>query len=225
MTSNHFWAVSLLSVIAFSTFASAQNDLVISEYVEGSSFNKAIELCNPAATSVNLATESYVLQVYSNGASTATSITLTGSVPSGGSFVVTHPSFSLVGVTAGQTSSSLDFNGNDVVVLRKGGGTGAVVDSFGQIGISAGSPPPNFAVDTTYRKKSCGLRDTNTDDVFNPLDQYDLFVIDTASGLNSCPSSCVSGVAPTPTLAPTASPTTVPVVVSTHNDSLLRVSL
>ena len=160
---NHFWAVIYLSAITLCTFASAANELVISEYIEGSSNNKAIELCNPLLTAVNFATDPYVLQVYSNGATSPTTITLIGTVQGGGSFVIANPS-AASGITskADQTSGSISFNGDDAVVLRKGGASGTVVDSFGQVGVVA-----NFGTDKTYRKKSCGLRDIVTTDTFD----------------------------------------------------------
>ncbi len=207
----HFWAVISLSVIAFGTFASAQNELVISEYIEGSSNNKAIELCNPSSSDVNLSTESYVLQVYANGASTPFStIALTGTVPAGGSFVLANPSAASGILTkADQTSGSVTFNGDDAVVLRKGGATGTVADSYGQVGVQT-----DFGTNKTYRKKSCGIRDVVTTDAFDRTVQYDEFAVDTFDGLKSCPSGCgQSSAAPTglqssiPTPAPTASPT------------------
>ena len=214
----HFWAVISLSVIAFGTFASAQNELVISEYIEGSSNNKAIELCNPSSSDVNLSTESYVLQVYANGASTPFStIALTGTVPAGGSFVLANPSAASGILTkADQTSGSVTFNGDDAVVLRKGGATGTVADSYGQVGVQT-----DFGTNKTYRKKSCGIRDVVTTDAFDRTVQYDEFAVDTFDGLKSCPSGCgQSTLGPAgpqtsfPTQAPTASPTTDGVVVS-----------
>ena len=43
------------------------SDLFISEYIEGSSNNKAIELYNGTDSAVNLGTGNYVLQYYFNG--------------------------------------------------------------------------------------------------------------------------------------------------------------
>ena len=200
-------------------------DLVISEYIEGSSNNKAIELCNPSSSDVNLSTESYVLQVYANGASTPFStIALTGTVPAGGSFVLANPSAASGILTkADQTSGSVTFNGDDAVVLRKGGATGTVADSYGQVGVRV-----DYGTDKTYRKKSCGIRDVVTTDAFDRTVQYDEFAVDTFDGLKSCPSCCgQSSAAPTglqssiPTPSPTASPTTGGVVVSTYRFSLL----
>ena len=48
----------------------AAGDLFISEYIEGSSFNKAIEIYNGTGGPVDLAAGLYTLELYSNGSST-----------------------------------------------------------------------------------------------------------------------------------------------------------
>ena len=47
--------------------ATHTSDILISEYIEGSSFNKAIELYNGTGADIDLA--NYSLELYSNGAS------------------------------------------------------------------------------------------------------------------------------------------------------------
>ncbi|KAI2503951.1 Cellulose binding domain [Fragilaria crotonensis] len=185
----------------------AGSDLAISEYIEGTSNNKVIELCNPSSSTVDLLTDGYLLQIYFNGAITPLyTIALTGTVPAGGSFVIANNA-AAAGIlsNADQTSDSLAFNGNDAVVLRKGGADGTVVDSFGQVGVDA-----DFGTDKTYRKKSCGIRDVVTTDVFDSTVQYDEFVVDTFDGLKSCPSGCGTQPTASPTAQPTASPTASP---------------
>ena len=72
-------ALAATGVVAFAApAAAASGDLLISEYVEGSSFNKAIEIYNPSATAVDLAAAGYALQLFFNGSSTPTSFPLTG---------------------------------------------------------------------------------------------------------------------------------------------------
>ncbi|HET8798214.1 MAG TPA: lamin tail domain-containing protein, partial [Thermoanaerobaculia bacterium] len=67
----------------------ATHDVLISEYVEGTSNNKAIELYNPTASAINLSTGQYRLEYFFNGSGTAgTTITLTGSIPAGGVYVI-----------------------------------------------------------------------------------------------------------------------------------------
>src|SRR5688572_31227916 len=52
-----------LLVVLCSVPVFANHDLIISEYIEGSSNNKAIEIYNPTAATINLATNNYVLQM------------------------------------------------------------------------------------------------------------------------------------------------------------------
>ena len=195
---NHFCKVICLLTISLCEIAFAQ-DLIISEYVEGTSNNKAIELCNPSSVSVNMGTDNYVILIYFNNATTATgNIALTGTVAPGGSFVIANPSAaSAVTSIANITSATLNYNGNDVVVLLKGGATGTVVDSIGRIG-----GQPNDLADVTLRKKSCALRDTDANDAFDRSVLYDDFPMDTFTNLKTCPASCS-----TPSSAPTSAPT------------------
>jgi predicted extracellular nuclease len=189
--------------------------------VEGSSNNKALEFCNPSSAAINLVTESYVIQLYNNNSTSPTStITLTGTVLSGGSFVLAHSSaVSAILSIANQTSSSLSFNGDDVVVLRKGGATGMIVDSIGRIGSQ-----PNVLADITLQKKSCDLRDTNTNDVFDRTIFYNSFAVDTFTNLKICPTSC-SLLTSVPTIAPTSGAplqlTSVPTVALPPDPTML----
>ena len=64
------------------------NELFISEYVEGWSNNKALEIYNPTNNPINLS--GYFVSRYSNGATTATvanSVQLSGTVPAKGVYV------------------------------------------------------------------------------------------------------------------------------------------
>src|SRR5688500_16034530 len=71
--------------------SAAPSDLLLSEYVEGSSNNKAIEIFNGTGVAVNLATAGYALETYSNGSATAgLTINLTGTVADGDVYVVAH---------------------------------------------------------------------------------------------------------------------------------------
>jgi predicted extracellular nuclease len=82
----------LLAIVALSaaSFAHAQcTDLFISEYVEGSSHSKALEIYNP--TSSTIALSNYRLIRFSNGSSLPVdSFDLTGSLPAHSVWVVTN---------------------------------------------------------------------------------------------------------------------------------------
>src|SRR4051812_47349277 len=62
-------------------------DLIISEYVEGSSNNKAVEIYNGTGSAVNLS--QYKLELYTNGSSAIqSSLALTGTLENGKALVV-----------------------------------------------------------------------------------------------------------------------------------------
>ena len=64
-------------------------ELFFSEYVEGSSNNKALEIYNPAAVAIDLDAGDYEIKFYFNGSTSAgTVIDLTGTVAAGDVFVV-----------------------------------------------------------------------------------------------------------------------------------------
>jgi hypothetical protein len=196
-------AVATLLVFLCAASAFATHDLIISEYVEGTSNNKAIELYNPTATSIDLAALEYRIRIYFNGATTATgNIALTGTIAAGGTFVVSHSSAG-TGITDvdNQSTASLTFNGDDAIVLTKGA-AGTVVDSLGQVGNDPGTEwgtGLTSTADNTLRRKSAVCEgDTIINDTFDPATQWDGFATDTFAGLGSHTISCA---APTPTLS------------------------
>ena len=136
-------------------------DLIISEYIEGSSFNKAIEIYNGTGSTVDLS--EYSLELHTNGAATAAnSVTLSGTLASGETYVLYNTQANDAIKSKGNLANNgvINFNGNDPVVLRK---SGNVIDSIGQVGSAA-----NFAVDVTLvRKSSVTVGDTVIDDVFD----------------------------------------------------------
>ena len=61
--------------------AAASGDLLFSEYIEGSSNNKALEIYNPTTAPVDLAAAGYSVQQYSNGSTTVgLTVPLTGTI-------------------------------------------------------------------------------------------------------------------------------------------------
>src|SRR5688500_4961443 len=118
--------------------AAQPTELFISEYIEGSSNNKAIEIYNGTAASVNLADGGYNIQMFFNGNPVATlTINLVGTVAAGDVYVIAQSSASAtILAQADQTNGSGWFNGDDAVVLRKGA---TIIDSIGQVGFDPGS--------------------------------------------------------------------------------------
>jgi predicted extracellular nuclease len=98
-------------------------ELFISEYVEGSSNNKAIEIYNGTSFDVNLATSGYGVDIYFNGNTTpGTTIQLAGTLAAGDVFVLADDGAAQAILdVADQTSTANFFNGDDTVILRQGG--------------------------------------------------------------------------------------------------------
>ena len=122
--------------------SAATTDLFISEYIEGTSFNKAIEIYNGTGVAVDLTAGSYVLQLYTNGSPTASqSLSLTGTIANGDVFVLANSAANatILAQADVQNNTVINFNGDDAVVLRKGGLAGPIVDVFGVVGTDPGA--------------------------------------------------------------------------------------
>lgn len=178
-TTNAFLSVSLVGSLLVPTLpmkvsaATTTSDLIISEYVEGSSSNKSIELYNGTGSTVNL--EEYSLELYSNGSlSASATLQLSGTLASGATYVLSNSSAidSLKDKSNFLNSSVINFNGNDPVVLKK---SNAVVDSIGQVGSSA-----DFGKDITFvRKSNITTGDKVIDDAFDPTSEWTSYPRDT----------------------------------------------
>lgn len=154
-------AIALLmsTGLAFQSFAQGCTDLFFSEYVEGSSGNnKCVEIYNPTGATIDLSAGAYKVQVFANGAGSATStINLTGTIAAYGTFVLCNSGAGTGLLTlANQTSGSLTHNGDDALALVKGAGN-TFVDIFGNIGNDPGTAWTSGAISTldqVLRRKS-----------------------------------------------------------------------
>ena len=73
--------------------AATPSELFFSEYIEGSSNNKALEIYNGTDAAIDLAAGGYNVQMFFNGNATAgLTINLTGTVAEGDVFVLAHSS-------------------------------------------------------------------------------------------------------------------------------------
>lgn len=156
----------------------APTDLIISEYVEGSSLNKAIELFNGTGAPIDLGV--YTVEIFFNANETAgNTINLSGTLADGETFVIADDGAdqAILDVTDLAASGNF-FNGNDSVVLR---GPGGIVDNLGQIGDAA-----EFGEDVTLRRKP-GVTDGDTDpnDAFDPSAEYAAFPQNAFDGLGT----------------------------------------
>ncbi len=159
--------------IALCVSAATKADVLISQYIKGSSNNKAIELYNTSDTPINL--KDYTLSFYSNGKTSAsTVIDLTGNIEPNRTFVIADQNaVSAITQKANQLSGQNFFNGDDAVVLANGN---TVVDSFGQKGFDPGSQwgegLTSSQNNTLIRLETVGQGDINPEDIFTPASQY-----------------------------------------------------
>jgi hypothetical protein len=166
------------------------SELFVSEYIEGSSNNKALEIFNGTGADVNLAADGYDVQMFFNGSTTAgLTIGLTGTVADGDVYVVAQAAAgSAILAQADQTSGAGWFNGDDAVVLRKGG---TVIDAIGQVGLDPGAEwgtgLTSTADNTLRRKATITAGDTNGSDAFDPSVEWDGFATDTFGALGCHP--------------------------------------
>jgi len=178
------WSVqfefSILCDESESTPTNGYCGLVLSEYIEGSSDNKAIELYNGTPFAINLEAENYALEFYFNGSSSpGTVIELTGTIPGEGTYVIASSNANAFIVNlADQISGGNWFNGSEPVVLRAGTN---VIDSIGQVG-STGPFAENI---TLVRKSSVTGGDTVADNPFDATGEWISFIQNTFSELGS----------------------------------------
>ncbi len=180
---------SALAPIAATTRAATGSELFISEYVEGSSNNKAIEIYNPTDSAISLSASAYRLSFYYNGNTASTfGIALSGIIQPGGTWVVTSTnSSSALLALADQSAGTSWFNGDDAVVLDH---DGTAVDVIGQVGFRPdagywGSGDITTANHTLRRKATITTGDTNGADAFDPSLEWDGYAQDTFDGLGS----------------------------------------
>ncbi len=163
-------------------------DLMISEYVEGTSSgttyrNNYIEIYNPTNQEINL-TE-YDLTKYTNANLDPTgSIPLTGAISAYGVILIEDITENLsIDAYISSGSSVMDFNGNDKIALRR---NEEIIDIIGLIGEDI-----NFAENITLRRKSHVQSPNNQ---YNE-DEWDTYGLEDLSNLQSHVSYC-SGTIP-----------------------------
>ncbi len=165
--------------------ASACSDLFISEYIEGSSYNKVIEIYNGTDAAVDLS--AYKIELHSN-TTTIRSDDLAGTLAVGDVFVVAHArAHADVLAVADMTNSSvINFNGDDAFALKK---ADTIIDVIGQIGTlpddSWGTGTVTTKDDTLRRKSSITAGDSDGSDAFDPATEWDGFAKDSFDGLGS----------------------------------------
>lgn len=172
-------SISSATINATTATAALITDLYFSEYLEGSSNNKALEIANGTGASVNLST--YVVKKQTNGAGAwSTGIKLSGTLANGAKFVLVNSSilsscYSSASANISTTSTELTFNGNDAVGLFK---NGVLIDIIGTF--NGGTA--NFSIDQTLRRNSSVVVPKTT---FNKATDWTVYAIDNCSGIGN----------------------------------------
>lgn len=206
---------SALSITALLTFAQGCTDLFISEYVVGSNNNRALEIYNPTANPINLA--NYKVGRFRDGASNPMLLSLSGTIPSYGTWVVTvdkrdanQPCPGLecavdlelqavtdtfVNPVYSQANSPFYFNGDDAVILSDAAGT-AIVDLIGKIGEDPGTAWSDtsgswWTTGHTLVRKSNVLDGVKVNpSEFLVMNEWDSLTVNTFTGLGSHTCDC-----------------------------------
>lgn len=137
------------------------SELFISEYVEGSSYNKGIEIANLTGANVDLS--QYSLRKQTNGSGSWVTLNLSGTLANGQVYVIVNnqANATMQNVANLSTSSSaMTFNGNDPVALFKGS---TLIDIVGTY--NGGSA--NFAQNTTLVRNVTAPNSTYTNSEWN----------------------------------------------------------
>lgn len=152
-------------------------DLFISEYLEGGSFNKYIEIYNPTNQDIDLSSYKLAMHSYSGSADNGNDagikeIALTGTLAAKMVIVYKHSKATIyTGAAEVISDEVINFNGNDPVILYKGDN---IIDYFG-----VDNTP--FGVDKTFRRKSTITAPSAT---YDPA-QWDEYPKETIDGLGS----------------------------------------
>jgi|GEM_PF-1974769 len=170
-------------------------DLFISQYVEGTSYNKAIELANRTGVAVDLT--HYALWRITNGGSSwaelaaSSKVSLVGMLANGEVWVGCNTSSDAALTSAcdalyGQGSAPTNFNGDDAVALAK---DGVIIDVIGVdaldpgIGWAVGGVADATANHTLVRKSL--VRNGNVDWATSALDEWEVRVEDDFFGIGA----------------------------------------
>lgn len=175
----NFSASSNVVNVTTAAGGSTATDLLFSEYIEGSSNNKALEISNATGSAVNMSI--YSIKKQTNGAGAwSTGLALTGTLNNGSKFTIVNSLIALGCYSTGSANLStsaaeMAFNGNDAIGLFK---NGVLIDVIGTF--NGGTA--DFAADVTLRRKSTVTSPTTT---FNIATQWDSYAVDTCNNLGS----------------------------------------
>ncbi len=170
--------------------------LFFSEYIEGSGNNKCLEIYNPTDFDVDLSSFGVFLSF--NGGSFETTVPLSGIVASGDVFVICNSNATSEFLAlADATSTQINFNGDDAVLLEDANG---VIDAIGQRGFDPGSEWNSNGVgtrdETLQRMFWVQNGDNNPNDAFDPSAEWMSLPQNTSFGLGYHGSPCQPSLPP-----------------------------
>ncbi|HEY8364866.1 MAG TPA: InlB B-repeat-containing protein [Haloplasmataceae bacterium] len=156
------------NITLYAKWLGYSSDLFISEYFEGTSNNKYIEIFNNTGKTIDLSI--YKIVIYVNGATTPTNkLNLSGSLAHGDILVIYNNQANLKAIinSGGLPTNNqvMSFNGDDVIALVKNEN---IIDIFGKIGAKSSwtiGGVANASKDHTIIRKGDILNPTAT---FNP---------------------------------------------------------
>lgn len=143
--------------------------LMFSQYIDGTSNKKGLEIYNPDASTINLA--DYEIQQYTNGATSKTATyTLQGNLASKAKFILGRSELQAeIGNKVNQVAG-LTFNGDDALVLLY---KGTPVDRFGRIGERPASGGWGTTI-TSYQNSLSRIKNKNDVSSVDPNSAFDL---------------------------------------------------
>ena len=150
--------------------------LVISEYSEGKSFNKFLEITNVSGNEIDLS--AYTLRIYTNGnESSFKEQQLSGTLAAGASKVYMHSDADVSLLPAGVNAEAIsdnviNFNGDDPMAIVCNGEVTDLLGTFGDV---------DYGKDTTLRRKSTV---TEPSAVYNS-EEWEVLSFDDLSGFGS----------------------------------------
>lgn len=153
-------------------------EIFFSECIEGTSFNKALEIVNLTGEDIELEAEAYSIKKQSNGAGDwMGEVILQGNIAHNSTFVIANESADISEITSKsnqlKTGAPLDFNGNDPLGLFK---DGELIDIIGTHNNS-----DDFAKDQTLRRK----QSITEPSIEYNFEEWEVFEMNTVDGLGS----------------------------------------
>jgi len=186
-------------MLATGLWAQNCSNLFFSEYIEGSSFNKAVEIYNPTPNTIDLSNYRLILRGFTASGTTPftpDTLQLSGMLASGAVYVAAHPqSIQAILDQADITSDdNINFNGNDAIALLDVS-LGQIIDAVGDYSATS-NPGDEWVVGTGSTKDNTLVRKANvqqgTTNWTVGATQWDVFANNTTTYLGSHTSSCFS---------------------------------